>query len=64
MSRWGTFPCYLSGELVYHIAPCDKSGLILPEHVALTECQCKPRQDTEARQLWIHNDRERGGTNA
>lgn len=64
MSRWGVFPCYLSGVMVQHVAPCDEKGKILPPHLPLTICPCEPTRDDQSPDLIIHHDRERGGHNA
>jgi hypothetical protein len=66
VSEWGVFKildCH-SGTTSLHMMPRDAKGMVLRPHVGAVDCFCKPTRDPECPENWIHNDRERGGTNS
>ena len=49
----------------FHIAPCDSEKRILAPHIASYKCPCRPVEDAKhPESILVHNDPERGGTNA
>lgn len=62
VSHWGVLEDHHGDR---HIIPCTKEGIRLEPHQADVECICRPRRDHDSKGiLYIHNDPERGGTNA
>jgi hypothetical protein len=63
MSLWGVV-CDADDALL-HVIPVADDGQILRPHTASMWCTCRPLPDEEVPdQLLVHQDRERGGTNA
>lgn len=57
MSYWGIFHSDV-GKI--HVMPCDaKLREAVNDHVARTDCWCKPTRDYLASDLWHHHDPER-----
>lgn len=64
MSEWCVFVVPRDEGREIHVAPCDAKGMILAPHIGTPSCLCRPRQDAECVDVWLHNDAERGGYNA
>ena len=62
MSKWGVF---LRGDTddERHVLPVSDDGEPVGGHKAI-DCWCRPRRDPEDTAVVIHNDRERGGSDA
>ncbi len=62
MSQWGVFRGQ-HGE--FHITPVDEKKRVSGGHILGIECFCRPKLDeTWPPPIWVHQDPERGGTNA
>lgn len=59
MSKWGTYRCECCFD--GHVAPCTDEGDLLGDHILTPLCPCEPQYD-RCCDLWVHNDRERGGS--
>jgi hypothetical protein len=61
MSQLGVFRAE-DGAL--HVAPILEDGRLVVRHSLHEFCPCGPKLDAEVRfDIWIHQDRERGGSN-
>lgn len=63
MSQWGVFRDE-RGDV--HVAPVLDDGRIASNHSCNEFCQCRPRLDKADLEceIWVHQDRERGGFNS
>jgi hypothetical protein len=60
MSKWGVV--HNEADSSRHVVPCDQSGVVLPHHQTVKDCQCCKYEVKEG--FIVHKDPERGGVNA
>lgn len=62
MSQWGIFH---DDEGRRHVAPVLPDGRLPVNHSLHEFCQCGPRlEPDDSVTIWVHQDRELGGSNA
>lgn len=67
MSQWGVF--YVGdgeNEVETHVAPVLPDGRLHINHSLHEFCPCGPKRETgqSPAVIWVHQDKERGGSNA
>ena len=62
MSQWGIFH---DDREYLHVAPSSPDGLVMVGHRISLDCPCHPKPEPDEHDhILVHQDPERGGTNA